>query len=163
MIQKQEEIMDNVRTQLKMLGDGPFALSIDSLHLKALLLVLEESMVDIDEWISWWLHEDADKTVEWDQDGSTLTRDVSTPGDLYEFLVENLVERYLEHLPAEEDAERPGHWNILANDFHQYFEACMEHCKERNVLHIDNGDHGGFVLMSQGHYDQLCTSPTAES
>jgi len=163
MIQKEEEIMDNVRTQLKRLGDGPFALSIDSLYLQALLNVLGESMADVNEWISWWLFEDVEKVVEWDQDGVTRQWDVSTLDAFYDFLVDELMQRDFKHIPTEEIADMPGHWNIPANEFHYFYEVCMERCNGDNILHIDNGESGKYVLMSQAHYDRLLENKASES
>ena len=89
MIQEQADIMDAVRQQLGRLGEKPTYFNIDSLHLQALLEVLAEVMGDNNDWIEWWLYEDVEKLVSWDEDGKEVTADLTEPEALWEFLMSN--------------------------------------------------------------------------
>ena len=89
MIQEQADIMDAVRQQLGRLGEKPTYFNIDSLHLQALLEVLAEVMEDNNDWIEWWLYEDVEKLVSWEENGVEVTADLTDPEDLWEFLESN--------------------------------------------------------------------------
>ena len=89
MIQEQADIMDAVRQQLGRLGEKPTYFNIDSLHLQALLEVLAEVMEDNNDWIEWWLYEDVEKLVSWEENGEEVTADLTDPEDLWEFLESN--------------------------------------------------------------------------
>ena len=89
MIQEQADIMDAVRQQLGRLGEKPTYFNIDSLHLQALLEVLAEVMEDNNDWIEWWLYEDVEKLVSWEENGEEVTADLTEPEDLWEFLESN--------------------------------------------------------------------------
>lgn len=89
LIQEQTEIMDAVREQLGRLGEKPAYFNIDSLHLQALLEVLAEVMDDKNEWIEWWLYENVEKLVSWEENGEKVTVDLTEPEDFWEFLESN--------------------------------------------------------------------------
>ena len=89
LIQEQADIMDAVRQQLGRLGEKPTYFNIDSLHLQALLEVLAEVMEDNNDWIEWWLYEDVEKLVSWEENGVEVTADLTDPENLWEFLVSN--------------------------------------------------------------------------
>lgn len=89
LIQEQADIMDAVRQQLGRLGEKPTYFNIDSLHLQALLEVLAEVMEDKNDWIEWWLYEDVEKLVSWEENGEEVTADLTDPENLWEFLVSN--------------------------------------------------------------------------
>ena len=89
MIQEQADIMDAVRQQLGRLGEKPTYFNIDSLHLQALLEVLAEVMEDNNDWIEWWLYEDVEKLVSWEENGEEVTADLTEPEALWDFLESN--------------------------------------------------------------------------
>ena len=89
LIQEQADIMDAVRQQLGRLGEKPTYFNIDSLHLQALLEVLADVMEDKNDWIEWWLYEDVEKLVSWEENGVEVTADLTDPENLWEFLVSN--------------------------------------------------------------------------
>lgn len=89
LIQEQADIMDAVRQQLGRLGEKPTYFNIDSLHLQALLEVLAEVMEDKNDWIEWWLYEDVEKLVSWEENGEEVTADLTDPENLWEFLESN--------------------------------------------------------------------------
>ena len=89
MIQEQADIMDAVRQQLGRLGEKPTYFNIDSLHLQALLEVLTEVMEDNNDWIEWWLYEDVEKLVSWEENGEEVTADLTEPEALWDFLESN--------------------------------------------------------------------------
>ena len=89
LIQEQADIIDAVRQQLGRLGEKPTYFNIDSLHLQALLEVLAEVMEDKNDWIEWWIYEDVEKLVSWEENGVEVTADLTEPEDLWEFLESN--------------------------------------------------------------------------
>ena len=89
LIQEQADIMDAVRQQLGRLGEKPTYFNIDSLHLQALLEVLAEVMEDKNDWIEWWLYEDVEKLVSWEENGEEVTADLTEPEALWDFLETN--------------------------------------------------------------------------
>lgn len=89
LIQEQADIMDAVRQQLGRLGEKPTYFNIDSLHLQALLEVLAEVMEDKNDWIEWWLYEDVEKLVSWEENGEEVTADLTEPEALWDFLESN--------------------------------------------------------------------------
>ena len=89
LIQEQADIMDAVRQQLGRLGEKPTYFNIDSLHLQALLEVLAEVMEDNNDWIEWWLYEDVEKLVSWEENGEEVTADLTEPEALWDFLESN--------------------------------------------------------------------------
>ena len=95
-IVKHKEIMDELKVPLSKLGDFPMSLDIESIHREALLKVLAETTGDDNEWILWWLYEDVDKTVTWEEDGEEKAADLTTVEALYDFLKSNI-----EHTPRE--------------------------------------------------------------
>lgn len=82
-LQELKEIHENSMKLSEILGTGvvEFSSGVES----ALLTVLEVTMQDKEDWISWWLYEDVDKTVTLKADKSTI--DLTTPIALYNFLV----------------------------------------------------------------------------
>ena len=89
LIQEQADIMDAVRQQLGRLGEKSTYFNIDSLHLQALLEVLAEVMEDNNDWIEWWLYEDVEKLVSWEENGEEVTADLTEPEALWDFLESN--------------------------------------------------------------------------
>ena len=89
LIQVQADIMGAVRQQLGRLGEKPTYFNIDSLHLQALLEVLTEVMEDNNDWIEWWLYEDVEKLVSWEENGEEVTADLTEPEALWDFLESN--------------------------------------------------------------------------
>lgn len=85
--------MEEIKAPLQKLGDFPLSLDIDSLNRQALLLVLKEVFHDESDWIGWWLWEDVEKIVEWEEDGQRCSADLTDPGDLYDFLMDNITVR----------------------------------------------------------------------
>lgn len=92
-IKKQDELTDKLNELYCQLNPGFYAMSFNGLLLEAILSILEETMEDIGSAISWWLYEDVDRTVSWDEDGQEVSVTLSTPEDLYDYLVNNMNER----------------------------------------------------------------------
>ena len=93
LVKEHEAIMEEIKAPLQKLGDFPLSLDIDSLHRQALLLVLKEVFHDESDWIGWWLWEDVEKIVEWEEDGQRCSADLTDPGNLYDFLMDNITVR----------------------------------------------------------------------
>lgn len=86
LIQEQEDIYDEVSKALDKVLDGSFLLGCDNRFLSALVMVLEETMGDKYEYISWWLWEapEDSKTVE---EVNGCKHDLKEPEALFDFLV----------------------------------------------------------------------------
>ena len=118
LIRQQDEIMNEVNNHLRKLGGSLGGLNIDSLNLQALLKVLKEVLWDENEWISWWLYEDVEKTIEWEENGQTVRIDVTEPGALWDFLREDQKAKDLSDLALRVNNDEPGIQVLDAGDFH---------------------------------------------
>lgn len=88
-IKKHEELMDRLDTVCREFGSFRPSLDFGNLHLQALLEVLKEAMDDEYDYISWWLYEGTDYIVSWEENGKTVSVDLTDVNDLYEFLAKN--------------------------------------------------------------------------
>lgn len=88
-IKKHEELMDRANAIFREFGDFRPSLDFGNLHLQALLDVLKEAMNDEGDYISWWLYENVEHVVTWEEDGQEIVRDLTDVNALYDFLVEN--------------------------------------------------------------------------
>ena len=88
-IRKQEKRVDKFSKALNQICDGHPLFDVNNLYLKSLLDVLKATFNDQDDYISWWLWEDVEKKV-WLEDNTEV--DLSTPEQLYDFLIENMNE-----------------------------------------------------------------------
>ena len=90
-IREQGAVLDDASKVLQKLSDFPVSLDyFDSLNRKTLLRVLAEAMRDENEWISWWLYEDVEKIVTWEDDGEECSADLTDADALYDFLVREI-------------------------------------------------------------------------
>lgn len=129
-IVKHREIMDELKVPLRKLGDFPLSLDIESIHREALLKVLVETTGDDSEWILWWLYEDVDKTVTWEEDGVEKTADLSTAEALYDFLKSNIEYASGETLPItqlQENEKGTLRAYIEKHNFLLYYDACLKY------------------------------------
>lgn len=85
-IKEQQARTSEFNDALDKICDGFPVFDVNNLYLESLLEVLKESMNDIDDYISWWLYEDVEKTVWVTKDNKTITYNLNTPEDLYDFL-----------------------------------------------------------------------------
>ena len=156
-IVKHRTIMDELKVPLQKLGDFPLSLDIDSLHRTALLDVLREATGDDSDWISWWLYEDGDKTVEWEEDGKTVKADLTKVGALYDFLADNVAHASAETLPLiglKDDSFGNPRQAIELDDFSLYFEACLKHIDQTGVvLFLCKDSHPKYVVMDMQRYE----------
>ena len=88
-IQQHEELMDRANAIFREFGDFRPSLDFGNLHLQALLDVLKEAMNDIGDCIGWWLYEDVEHVVTWEEDGHEVVRYLTDVNALYDYLVEN--------------------------------------------------------------------------
>ena len=88
-IKQHEELMDRLDSVCREIGDFRPSLDFGNLHLQALLAVLKESMNDKHDYISWWLYEGTDHIVSWEENGRTVSVDLTDVNDLYDFLAKN--------------------------------------------------------------------------
>ena len=91
-IRKHEELMDRLDAVCREFGDFRPCLDFGNLHLQALLAVLKEAMNDQDDYISWWLYDGGDRIVSWEENGQTVSVDLTDVNALYCFLAEQSVE-----------------------------------------------------------------------
>ena len=155
LIRQQDEIMDAVNDQLRKLGGITGFFNIDSLNLKALLNVLKEVLWDEGDWISWWLYEDVEKTIEWEENGQTIKVDVTEPGALWDFLRNDQKAKDLDCLSEHANNDGPGVQLLHAADFHLLYDACLEYINQTNhIMHLAL-DSNEFYVMSQQRYEEL--------
>ena len=88
-IKKHEELMDRLDTVCREFGSFRPSLDFGNLHLQALLEVLKDAMDDEYDYISWWLYEGTDHIVSWEENGQTVSVDLTDVNDLYDFLAKN--------------------------------------------------------------------------
>ena len=88
-IQNQEQRVERFSKALSQICDGHPLFDVNNLYLKSLLDVLKAIFNDQDDYISWWLWEDVEKKV-WLEDDTEI--DLSTPEQLYDFLLQNMGE-----------------------------------------------------------------------
>lgn len=88
-IKKHEELMDRLDSVCREFGDFGHSLDLGNLHLQALLDVLKEAMNDESDYIGWWLYEDVEHVVTWEEEGREIVRHLTDTNALYDFLVEN--------------------------------------------------------------------------
>ena len=88
-IKKHEELMDRLDTVCREFGSFRPSLDFGNLHLQALLEVLKDAMDDKYDYISWWLYEGTDHIVSWEENGQTISVDLTYVNDLYDFLAKN--------------------------------------------------------------------------
>ena len=138
-IVKHREIMDELKIPLRKLGEFPFSLDIESMHREALLKVLREVTGDDSDWITWWLYEDGNKVVEWEEAGSEMSADLSKVEALYDFLLSNIEHASVQTLPItilkEDEAGNPRAY-IEEYNFLLYFNACLKYIDEANATLI---------------------------
>ena len=82
-IRKHEELMDRLDAICREFGDFRPCLDFGNLHLQALLAVLKEAMNDQDDYISWWLYDGGDRIVSWEENGQTVSVDLTDVNALY--------------------------------------------------------------------------------
>ena len=68
--------------------NGVFSVNSGDIVITALLGILAAEMDDKAGYIAWWLYDDVDKTVSWEENGSEVSVDLTAVDALYNFLVE---------------------------------------------------------------------------
>ena len=129
-IVKHKKIMDELKVPLLKLGDFPAGLDIESIHREALLKVLMETTGDDSDWLTWWLYDEVDKTVFWEEDGVEKSADLTTLEALYDFLKANIEYASRETLPMTQLLEGDNgikRIHIEKHNFRLYYEACLKY------------------------------------
>lgn len=85
-IQLQNSIDEQVSKSLETISDTWVMINSNNKIYKVLFTLLEEVMNDNGDWISWWLYEDVDKVVTFNNGEKII---VKTPEQLYDFLVKD--------------------------------------------------------------------------
>ena len=88
-IQKQREKVSRFNDALDEICDGWPIFDTNNLYLESLLDILKEIFHDDNDWIEWWLYEEVEKKV-WYDDGTEI--DIAEPEDFYNFLIQNMIE-----------------------------------------------------------------------
>lgn len=75
------------------ISDSFFVCNVGEEWLDQLVKLLELGMNDLpsrkySSTISWWLWEDVEKKIWWEENGQKVEKDLTTPEALYEYLVE---------------------------------------------------------------------------
>ena len=89
-IQEQEELTDQMNEIYSRMTYGLGSLVLDGKVHGALVEVLSEAMNDHTHCVSWWLYgaPEDEKTVSWEENGETVTIDLTDVNDLYDYLVQ---------------------------------------------------------------------------
>jgi len=85
----QGELDENFGKAIETMGDGYFLFGIENKYRSSLLEVLAAVFQDDGEYISWWLYEDVEKVV-WFEDKTEIP--LKTAEQLYDFLLDNIAE-----------------------------------------------------------------------
>jgi len=156
-IQKHEKLMEELAVPLRKLGDFPLSLDFESIHRNALMKVLEETTGDTSEWISWWLYEDVEKKVWWEEDGKEVEADLTEAGALYDFLKSNVEEASadkLDLIDLEKDSNGKPRQAIEKSKFQLYFDASLKHIdKTGATLFVCEGAEPQYVVMPLEQYE----------
>lgn len=150
-IVKHDSIVQELRVPLQKLSDFPVYLDFESLHRKALLDILKETTGDDSDWIEWWLYEDVDKIVYWEENGKKVQADLTEVGALYDFLLSNVENASAETLPLIPLDSQNSHPRqaIEKNDFLLYFDACLKHIDStKSIIYICENSEPKYVIMS---------------
>ena len=97
-IQRQRARVANFETALMEMCDGYPLFDRETLYFEALLELLKYTMKDKYDNIDWWLFEaplSESYTIWWNEDGKEVSRDLSDPEALYDYLVE-IAEEYVD-------------------------------------------------------------------
>ena len=89
-IRRQDARIEEFEDALQKLCDIRPAFDRGNLYLEALLELLQYTMHDASDVIGWWLYEAPkdDPTVSWIEDGVEISRTLSSPDALYDYLCE---------------------------------------------------------------------------
>ena len=86
-IQAKEESDHKVTKLLDSMCDGYPIFGVDNGFTVAMLNLLKVGMQDMGDTISWWLYEDVEKDIWWQEDGKEVECHLETIRDLYDYLV----------------------------------------------------------------------------
>ena len=94
-LRKQEELTEQMNQIYRQMTDGLGHLELGGFTQAALIQTLSDGMEDEHGYVSWWLYEapDDDKSVSWEDNGSTVTVDLEDVNDFFDYLVRCAEER----------------------------------------------------------------------
>lgn len=85
-IKEQQEIDEKVGKALELVCDNIIVYGTENGYLKALMKILKELFDDRSDTIEWWLYEDVEKNIYYND----KTINVEIADKLYDFLIENM-------------------------------------------------------------------------
>lgn len=83
MMQEQDQINEQVEKALELIAERVFFLGAHDRNAKAVRILLKEIFHDVNDYLSWWLYEQVEKVIYWDD----RSFDVSTPEAFYDYMV----------------------------------------------------------------------------
>ena len=86
-IQAKEDSDHEVTKLLDTMCDGYPIFGVDNGFTGAMLNLLKVGMQDMGDTISWWLYEDVEKVIWWQEDGKEIECHLDTTRNLYDYLV----------------------------------------------------------------------------
>ena len=87
LIKEQEKINEKISEGLEELIDG-WAVIKENKALTALLLILKEEFGPVGyDYIDWWLWENVEKKLYYEENGEKREKDLTDVGDLYDYIV----------------------------------------------------------------------------
>lgn len=166
-IRREGQLREDTDKELKKLG-----LAVDWNHtpyLQPLLDLLKAATPDPFDLISWWLFEDVDHIVSWEEDGKTIEVNLNDAGDLYDYIMKSnaeLPENKLPLIDLPEESEKYGipHKGIDQVDFGNYMDAVLRYIEIHDVvIDIMQADGTKCVLMSVKFYEKMFGCLTYEA
>lgn len=87
-IQKHDRFVSEINDTCRKYSMEFYSANSGDIVVAALLDILAAEMDDKAGYIAWWLYDDVDKTVSWEENGSEVSVDLMVVDALYDFLVE---------------------------------------------------------------------------
>ena len=87
-IQKHDRFVAEINDASRKYSMEFYSVNSGDIVVSALLDILAVEMDDKAGYIAWWLYDDVDKTVSWEENGSEVSVDLTAVDVLYNFLVE---------------------------------------------------------------------------
>lgn len=164
-IKDAEKTRNDASRELKRLG-----LEIDwnkAPFLAPLLNLLRAAVPDSHDNIGWWLFEDVEHTISWEEDGKPISVNVDDPEDLYDYLMGSYSKPRPEDLPfvdlPEEHEDGMLHRGIEEVDFTNCVEAVVDYVDAHNaVIHIMRNGETKYILMAAKAYEERFGKTGAE-
>lgn len=147
-IHAKEESDHKVTKLLDTMCDGYPIFGVNNRFIVAMLNLLKAGMQDRGDTISWWLYEDVEKVIWWQEDGKEIECRLDTIRDLYDYLVReypNLSDEAYRSAVAPvfctalDDAKKQRQKDIaFSNGLSEFCESTKRYCSDVLFQHDIN-------------------------